>query len=499
MSTEWSPPWPNGRRWWNSSPWRAVHRLPLRPRSGTGLLPARKRLSSPRPGSGARGGGPALRERLPRHLGPGETPGFEPLELLGDGLLDDRGQVAVGHRGAHEGPQPLELVAKLDGGGELNLVASRGEGLDHRGPAPGRAGRAAAPGEHPSTPAASGPSRRSSAPAAATASGRSSGSRAATPSSLSGRSAEAPPSGHRPRERLGVRAESEGRRRRSGPSVGQLPHHRRSIRTGRKLRHEFLDLSLRTVGGSVQDVLLVLRGQVRGELRDGRQVQPSVGEHGQEEGMLSPGAGGGDAEVGLGLGEVEDLGAVREHRGRGFARVEPSTVDLADVRDEVGLVATGPSEQIRQAPEELVVGERRQRVSAFHEDNIGRRFATSQGRVWRAPCDGPSLEEDRRSGVDRGVSARRTRGLSRRSATAREGAPEICQGESEKEGVRTEAENMGGRLDRRQGDRTQQPAGMPWRETSPLNERVKFIADYLQDDEPFSVLSAQAQISRKTG
>ena len=49
------------------------------------------------------------------------------------------------------------------------------------------------------------------------------------------------------------------------------------------------------------------------------------------------------------------------------------------------------------------------------------------------------------------------------------------------------------------GDRTQQPAGMPWRETSPLNERVKFIADYLQDDEPFSVLSAQAQISRKTG
>jgi hypothetical protein len=29
-----------------------------------------------------------------------------------------------------------------------------------------------------------------------------------------------------------------------------------------------------------------------------------------------------------------------------------------------------------------------------------------------------------------------------------------------------------------------------------MNERVKFIADYLQDDEPFSVLCAQAQISR---
>ena len=82
--------------------------------------------------------------------------------------------------------------------------------------------------------------------------------------------------------------------------------------------------------------------------------------------MLSRGAGGGDPEVGLGLGEVEDLGTVREHRGRGFAGVEPTPVDLADVSDEVGLVATGLTEEIRQATEQLVVGERRQRVSAFH-------------------------------------------------------------------------------------------------------------------------------------
>ena len=34
---------------------------------------------------------------------------------------------------------------------------------------------------------------------------------------------------------------------------------------------------------------------------------------------------------------------------------------------------------------------------------------------------------------------------------------------------------------------------------SPMNERVKFIADGLQDDEPFSELCARAQISRKTG
>ena len=97
--------------------------------------------------------------------------------------------------------------------------------------------------------------------------------------------------------------------------------------------------------------------------------------------MLPRRAGGGDPEVGLGLGEVEDLGAVREHRGRGFAGVEPAPVDLANVTDEIGLVTTGLTEEIRQATEQLVVGERRQRVSAFHDDNIGGGFATSRGRV----------------------------------------------------------------------------------------------------------------------
>ena len=46
----------------------------------------------------ARGGrGAGLRQTLPRAARPGEAPGFEPFELLGDGLLDDRGQIAVGH------------------------------------------------------------------------------------------------------------------------------------------------------------------------------------------------------------------------------------------------------------------------------------------------------------------------------------------------------------------------------------------------------------------
>src|SRR5215470_1330229 len=40
---------------------------------------------------------------------------------------------------------------------------------------------------------------------------------------------------------------------------------------------------------------------------------------------------------------------------------------------------------------------------------------------------------------------------------------------------------------------------MPWNETEPMNERVKFIARYLQNEDPFAALCEDAGISRKTG
>ena len=40
---------------------------------------------------------------------------------------------------------------------------------------------------------------------------------------------------------------------------------------------------------------------------------------------------------------------------------------------------------------------------------------------------------------------------------------------------------------------------MPWNETEPMNERVKFIARYLANDEPLTVLCEESGISRKTG
>ena len=154
------------------------------------------------------GGGVGSRGRVParrcRAMAPGETPSFEPLELLGDGLLDDGAEVAVGHRGAHEGSQSLELVVKLGGGGELDPVAAWGEGLDHRGPGPGRGGQDGRSGRKPFDPG-----RRNSV---RTQFGLARGNSVRTELTIDRSTSLRTQS---ERKHLGVQAESEGRRRRT--------------------------------------------------------------------------------------------------------------------------------------------------------------------------------------------------------------------------------------------------------------------------------------------
>jgi len=93
----------------------------------------------------------------------------------------------------------------------------------------------------------------------------------------------------------------------------ELPYHRRGIRPGEELRDQLLDLPLGLARGRLQKLLPILPGQVRGQLGDAGQVQAPVGQHLQEHRMLPRGAGGGDAQVGLGLREMEHLRAVRKH------------------------------------------------------------------------------------------------------------------------------------------------------------------------------------------
>jgi hypothetical protein len=71
-----------------------------------------------------------LRRALPRRARPTESSGLQPLELLGDGFVDDRGEIAVRHFRAQKCPKALELVAQLGARRELDLVPLGSERLE---------------------------------------------------------------------------------------------------------------------------------------------------------------------------------------------------------------------------------------------------------------------------------------------------------------------------------------------------------------------------------
>lgn len=66
------------------------------------------------------------------------------------------------------------------------------------------------------------------------------------------------------------------------------------------------------------------------------EVQAAVAEHPEQHAVRPRGPRDRDAPIGLGLGVVEPLGAVRKHRRRGSTSVEPALLD-SDVGDEIGL------------------------------------------------------------------------------------------------------------------------------------------------------------------
>src|SRR6185503_21060746 len=224
-----------------------------------------------------------------------EASRLEPFELLADGALDDRGEVAVGDFGAHECPEPLELVAQLDTGGELDLEACGRKGLDDR---------------------------------------------------LNSSRDEFSVRGCRCVSLDSWRNEVGGewrlllvRHRRSARSLRKLADGSRDVRPRRELGYERFDLARRQVRGSGEERLAVRRSQERYEPREAAQVDPPVSQGLEDCRVLASGACNGDAAVGLGLREVQVLGAVRKHRRECSSGIEPSLVDLAEMGDEIGLDA----------------------------------------------------------------------------------------------------------------------------------------------------------------
>src|SRR5262249_19630673 len=94
-----------------------------------------------------------------------------------------------------------------------------------------------------------------------------------------------------------------------GLPLRQLAHHRRNIRPREELGQQLFDLVLGTMGGARQQHIPILVRQVWSEPDDAGEVQPAIAQHGQKDGMPTGGSRGIDAQVGLRLGQVEDLGA----------------------------------------------------------------------------------------------------------------------------------------------------------------------------------------------
>ena len=84
-----------------------------------------------------------------------------------------------------------------------------------------------------------------------------------------------------------------------------------------------------------------------------------------------------DAQVGLVLREMECLDTPGEHRGRGLTGVELPAVDLGDVGNEVGLVATGLFQDLEQVAEQLIVRDGLRVRSLSHGQSMVRAPATA--------------------------------------------------------------------------------------------------------------------------
>jgi hypothetical protein len=166
-------------------------------------------------------------------------------------------------------------------------------------------------------------------------------------------------------------------RRGSRGSLGKFSHHHRSIRPGRDLGDQLLELTLGLVDGSFQEPVPILRREVRRQLGDRGQVKTAIRRHRQEHRVLPGRARHRDAKVGLLLGEVKGGPAVDEQRRKGRAGVGPSLVHLGEVSDDVDLNPPRLARQLGQASEQFVVGNRLERSFFLHPWNIGHGISTS--------------------------------------------------------------------------------------------------------------------------
>ncbi|HJS74975.1 MAG TPA: hypothetical protein VJ921_11865 [Vicinamibacteria bacterium] len=82
----------------------------------------------------------------------------------------------------------------------------------------------------------------------------------------------------------------------------------------------------------------------------------NVSEHVEKNRKLPRGPGGSDSQIRLGVRKMQDLRVVEMHRRARFSRVEPTSVHLTDVDDQIRLDPPRLLDDSGEITEQLVVG-----------------------------------------------------------------------------------------------------------------------------------------------
>ena len=80
-------------------------------------------------------------------------------------------------------------------------------------------------------------------------------------------------------------------------------------------------------------------------------MKTTIPEHQKEHRVFPRRASHGDAEIGLGLRKVQNLGAIHEHRRASLASKEPAMIHFTDMRNQIGFDPPRLLHDLRQTVE----------------------------------------------------------------------------------------------------------------------------------------------------
>jgi hypothetical protein len=121
-------------------------------------------------------------------------------------------------------------------------------------------------------------------------------------------------------------------------------------------RDNVLDLSFALVGCLAKNVGVILRCEMRRQEPDGTEMDPPICEQRQYHRKPPRRARSFDAVVRRMLGEMQDLSAVREHRGAPLPEVEPPRIEFGDGGNKLRSRVALTSGQTLHFSNQLAVG-----------------------------------------------------------------------------------------------------------------------------------------------